>query len=176
MSNHGGRTAFSAEEATASIDVLPVNDASDLSSITGQTHIGTDGSDLLIGGNDGDLFVGGAGNDTLIGGDGADIFDFNSSDAGTADDPALDVIQSFNLSEGDSLNLNDLLIDEEHNDITEYLSFDHSGDDAILEVRETAGGDVTQKIQLQDVDLSIFGSTDTEIINGLISNGHLSTD
>ena len=33
VSNHGGRTAFSAEEATASIDVLPVNDAPELSSI-----------------------------------------------------------------------------------------------------------------------------------------------
>ncbi|WP_083232563.1 cadherin domain-containing protein, partial [Endozoicomonas atrinae] len=142
----------------------------------GQTHTGTASSDILIGGSGDDILTGGAGNDILIGGAGADTFDFNSGDAGTASEPALDLIQSFNTSEGDVLDLADVLIGEENGDLTDYLSFDHSGDDSILEIRETAGGDITQKIQLQDVDLSVFGSTDAEILNGLINGGHLDTD
>ena len=143
---------------------------------TGQTHTGTNSTDTLIGGSGDDILIGGAGSDILIGGSGADTFDFNSGDAGTASDPTLDLVQSFNLSEGDRLDLKDLLIGEESGDLTDYLSFDHSGDDSIMEIRETAGGDVTQKVQLQDVDLSVFGTTDAEIITGLINGGHLDTD
>ena len=116
-----------------------------------------------------------ASSDTLIGGGGADTFVFNSGDAGTANEPALDVIR-FNTAEGDVLDIADVLIGEENGDLTDYLSFDHSGDDSILEIRETAGGDVTQKIKLRNADLSIFGNSDAEILNGLINGGHLDID
>lgn len=138
---------------------------------------GDAGNDTLSGGDGDDLIVGGAGNDILTGGTGEDHFYFNFTDIGTAASPAIDTITDFNLSEGDVLDIRDLLDDEENNDLTQYLSFDQTDpSNPIMEIRDAANGDITQKINLQGVDLSVFGSTDTDIINGLLNNGHLSTD
>ena len=141
-----------------------------------QTYSGTVDSDILMGGTDNDTFTGGAGNDLLIGGDGSDTFIFNSSDAGTMQNPAVDTITDFSFVEGDVLDLSDLLIGEENNDIMQYLSINQEDSVPVLEIRETANGDITQKIQMPDVDFSTFGTTDAEIINGLITGGHLNTD
>ncbi|WP_419534724.1 type I secretion C-terminal target domain-containing protein [Endozoicomonas sp.] len=104
-------------------------------------------------------------------------FKFNIGDIGTAAIPAQDTITDFNMSEGDSLDLSSILVDEENNDLTQYLSFDQADPaNPIVEVRDTAGGDITQKITLQGVDLSLLGSTDAEIINSMLNSGNLSTD
>ncbi|WP_238593771.1 VCBS domain-containing protein [Endozoicomonas atrinae] len=170
-STNGGSSAFSAE-----VDQALINVATN-SSVIGQTLQGTENIDNLSGGGGDDIIIGGAGNDILTGGSGADHFDFNFADIGTASSPAIDTITDFNLSEGDVLDISDLLTDEENNDLTQYLSFDQADpSNPVLEIRDTADGDITQKINLQGVDLSVFGSTDTEIIDGLLNNGNLGTD
>ncbi|WP_066016769.1 VCBS domain-containing protein [Endozoicomonas atrinae] len=164
---------------TASDDIL-AGTAGDDELIAQAGHdklYGAAGNDTLSGGEGNDLIVGGAGDDILSGGAGEDIFDFNFADIGTASSPAIDTITDFNLSEGDVLDISDLLSDEENNDLTQYLSFDQADpSNPVLEIRDTADGDITQKINLQGVDLSVFGSTDTEIIDGLLNNGNLGTD
>ncbi|ELU00116.1 hypothetical protein CAPTEDRAFT_211867 [Capitella teleta] len=138
---------------------------------------GFDGDDTLNAGGGDDRLIGGAGDDILTGGSGEDVFKFNLGDIGTAAIPAQDTITDFNMSEGDSLDLSSILVDEENNDLTQYLSFDQADPaNPIVEVRDTADGDITQKITLQGVDLSLLGSTDAEIINNMLNSGNLSTD
>ena len=138
---------------------------------------GYDGNDTLNAGGGDERIIGGIGDDTLTGGSGGDNFKFNIGDIGTAAIPAQDTITDFNMSEGDSLDLSSILVDEENNDLTQYLSFDQAAPaNPIVEVRDTAGGDITQKITLQGVDLSLLGSTDAEIINSMLNSGNLSTD
>ena len=168
--------------------VIQVKDAVEVygSNGTNDTLSGTLSSDTLrgLGGNDtlnagggDDLLVGGVGDDILSGGSGEDVFKFNFNDIGTAATPARDTITDFNMSEGDVLDLSGVLVDEENNDLTQYLSFDQTDPaNPILEVRDTAGGDITQKIVLQGMDLSQLGSTDAEIINNILNSGNLSTD
>ena len=164
---------------TANDDILAGTEGNDqLIAEAGHDKLyGAAGNDTLSGGEGNDLIVGGAGDDILSGGAGEDIFDFNFADIGTAASPAIDTITDFNLNEGDVLDISDLLSDEENNDLTQYLSFDQADpSNPVLEIRDTADGDITQKINLQGVDLSVFGSTDTEIIDGLLNNGNLGTD
>ena len=146
-------------------------------SLFSETLDGMAGNDTLIANAGDDLLIGGAGDDILTGGSGADEFKFSLEDRGNNADPAEDIITDFNVQEGDTLNLADILLDEESNDLTQYLSFDQTDpNNAIMEIRNTAGGEITQKVTLQGVDISSLGSTDTEIINNLLNNGNLSTD
>ncbi len=59
--------------------------------------IGGDGDDILIGGDGSDLLIGGGGSDILIGGTGVDIFGLGFG--------SIDVIQNFNVAEGDMLQI-----------------------------------------------------------------------
>lgn len=68
---------------------------------------GGDGSDILRGGVGNDLLDGGAGSDTLFGGKGADLFVIGPSGAG-----AVDRIRDFSRSEGDKIDLSQLLDDK----------------------------------------------------------------
>ena len=65
--------------------------------------LGGEGNDLLFGGAGNDVLTGGKGNDMLSGGAGADTFVWKAGDIGQ------DVIKDFKLSEGDRLDLTDLL-------------------------------------------------------------------
>ncbi len=67
------------------------------------TLYGYDGNDTLIGSFGSDLLNGGAGNNTLTGGAGADIFQF------TADHLGVDTITDFSVSQGDKLDIKDIL-------------------------------------------------------------------
>ena len=61
----------------------------------------------------------------------------------------------------------------ENNSLDDYFHFESSGDDTVLEVRSTAGGEVTKTVTFKDVDLFALGSNDTEILNNLLDNGNL---
>ncbi len=161
---NGVETAFSSD--TANAEFMVVN-----------TVEGTEDDETLVGTAGFDAIVGGAGNDILTADEGGDIFIFRTGDDDTASNWAMDTITDFNINEGDVLALGDLLVDEESNDLTQYLSFDQTDpDNPILEVRETTGGNIAQKIALQGVDLSSLGSTDAENINNMLNNGNLNTD
>ncbi|AEV60239.1 LapA family giant adhesin [Pseudomonas ogarae] len=76
---------------------------------------GGKGNDILLGGTGNDTLIGGQGNDTLIGGLGGDTFVWKSGDTGT------DVIKDFKASEGDRIDLRDLLQGETGSTIDHFL-------------------------------------------------------
>jgi Ca2+-binding RTX toxin-like protein len=146
--------------------------------------VGGDGEHILLGGEGDDTLVGGGGNDILTGGEGADLFIWNSGDQGTAASPAADIVTDFNGSEGDVLDLSDILQGEESNDITDYISVAEQGNDVILSLTpEGNGGDMTQTITLQNTSIDqLLGGVDTssmsnaDIINSLITSGQIQVD
>ncbi len=133
-----------------------------------QENINTDQSDIIAGGE---------GSDILTGGHDSDTFTWYVGDDGTSGAPEEDTIIDFHVGQqGDVLDLKDLLVDEAANSLDQFLHFDVTNGDTTIEVRPTAGGDVTQKIRLEGVDLSTYGSNDTDIINQLLSDGNLQID
>jgi Ca2+-binding RTX toxin-like protein len=102
------------------------------------TVSGGDGDDTLVGGDDDDVLSGGEGDDVLFGGDGdniltgnvgADTFVWKLGDEGKT------TLTDFNLSEGDKLNLSDLLtgLDGKTDaDIVEIVTAGAQGDDVVI--------------------------------------------
>lgn len=80
---------------------------------------GTDARDLLIGFGGNDVLSGGKGEDTLYGGAGGDIFLFDTASVFDG----IDTIRDFSASEGDRVDLGDLLAgyDPLHDLITDYV-------------------------------------------------------
>ncbi|WP_434767314.1 LapA family giant adhesin [Pseudomonas triticicola] len=76
---------------------------------------GGKGNDILLGGSGNDTLIGGQGNDILIGGSGGDTFVWKSGDTGN------DVIKDFKASEGDRIDLRDLLQGETGSTIDNFL-------------------------------------------------------
>ncbi|PNA38275.1 type I secretion protein [Pseudomonas sp. FW306-2-2C-A10BC] len=76
---------------------------------------GGKGNDILLGGTGNDSLIGGQGNDILIGGSGADTFIWKAGDTGS------DVIKDFKASEGDRIDLRDLLQGESGSTIDHFL-------------------------------------------------------
>ncbi|MFJ2686125.1 immunoglobulin-like domain-containing protein [Pseudomonas sp. NPDC087342] len=76
---------------------------------------GGKGNDILLGGTGNDTLIGGSGNDILIGGSGADTFVWKAGDTGS------DVIKDFKASEGDRIDLRDLLQGETGSTIDNFL-------------------------------------------------------
>ncbi|WP_206680794.1 LamG-like jellyroll fold domain-containing protein [Endozoicomonas acroporae] len=153
--------------------------------LTSLEMIGTESADIikadsdsntLLGEAGDDILFGGAGNDTLTGGTGSDTFTWEAPDLGTAAAPAEDVITDFHLGQGgDVIHLDDIL-PSDHGALDQYLALNFDNGDTTLEITPQVGGDITQKIRLEGVDMSVLGNTDAEIINNLINNGNLSLD
>ena len=158
-------------------DVLVGSEAND-------TLIGGAGDDHLLGEGGNDTLIGGAGNDILTGGEGDDIFRWNAGDQGSGTSPAVDFITDFNANdtaEKDSLDLSDLLQGEESGDLTDYLEVAEVDGNVVINVKPGGGEseDVSQVITLENTslsDLGAAGDSQTEIINSLISGGHLNVD
>uniref|UniRef100_UPI003D0AA77C tandem-95 repeat protein n=1 Tax=Shewanella sp. TaxID=50422 RepID=UPI003D0AA77C len=125
--------------------------------------IGGDGNDYLDGEAGDDLLIGGQGNDTMIGGLGADTFVWQQGDTGT------DHITDFNINQ-DKLDLSDLLQGENAGNLENYLHFTVDNGSTTIEIDANNDGHVDQTIVLDGVDLSYLGTTDGQIINGLLGN------
>ncbi|MFJ2710455.1 immunoglobulin-like domain-containing protein [Pseudomonas sp. NPDC087346] len=93
---------------------------------------GGKGNDILLGGTGNDTLIGGPGNDILIGGSGADTFVWKSGDTGN------DVIKDFNASEGDRIDLRDLLQGETGSTIDNFLKI--STVDGVSSLQVSSGG------------------------------------
>ncbi|RON15409.1 large adhesive protein [Pseudomonas brassicacearum] len=93
---------------------------------------GGKGNDILLGGSGNDTLMGGSGNDILIGGSGADTFVWKSGDTGN------DVIKDFKASEGDRIDLRDLLQGETGSTIDNFLKI--STVDGVSSLQVSAGG------------------------------------
>ncbi|MCZ4283053.1 VCBS domain-containing protein [Kiloniella laminariae] len=95
---------------------------------------GAAGDDILLGGGGNDTLSGNAGADLLTGGTGADNFIFN-------DISSLDQVTDFSLSDGDVLNIADLIDFSDTNGdiISNYLSVTSNGDTATLSISNDGG-------------------------------------
>ncbi|WP_409261854.1 immunoglobulin-like domain-containing protein, partial [Pseudomonas putida] len=123
---------------------------------------GGKGNDILLGGSGNDTLIGGQGNDILIGGSGADLFVWKAGDVGN------DVIKDFKASEGDRLDLHDLLQGETASTIDNYLKITTAADgSSTLQVSSdgklNAGGSADVTIKLEGVNWS------NTTVNSLIS-------
>jgi len=145
---------------------------------------GDSGNDFIDGGRGEDIIIGGEGNDTLTGGDDNDLFVWEAGDEGTIATPAIDTITDFNLNGGsndeDQIDLSDLLsgsgIDADNLD--SYLHFDYNGVDTTIQISTTGnvGSSYDQEIIVEGVDLTGGLSSDTDIINDLLSNNKIIVD
>lgn len=176
------------EVAITTIHVVAVADADDVLGGNDIIH-GTSGPDVLFGGAGddqiwgeagNDTLIGGVGNDTLIGGSGADVFKWSLNDAGSAGEPAVDHLADFSKSQGDTLDLRDLLQGETEATLSQYLSFGEEGGKAVLSISATANGDVTQKVVFDNQSLlqleQAFGAASADdLIAKMKSAGNLDT-
>lgn len=176
------------EVAITTIHVVAVADADDVLGGNDIIH-GTSGPDVLFGGAGddqiwgeagNDTLIGGVGNDTLIGGSGADVFKWSLNDAGSAGEPAVDHLADFSKSQGDTLDLRDLLQGETEATLSQYLSFGEEGGKAVLSISTTANGDVTQKVVFDNQSLlqleQAFGAASADdLIAKMKSAGNLDT-
>ncbi|WP_439889337.1 VCBS domain-containing protein [Pseudomonas sp. MBLB4123] len=146
-------------EGTASNDSLNGGAGNDV-------LIGKAGNDTLLGGGGNDLIFGGSGNDTLTGGSGADKFVWKAGDTGN------DRITDFNVSQGDRIDLRDLLVGETDATIDNFLQVVTNAGTSTLLISTTgqlnaAGGaaaNANTSIELTGVDLS--GSSINSLIAG----------
>ncbi|MGF6397411.1 surface adhesion protein [Pseudomonas frederiksbergensis] len=90
------------------------------------------GNDILLGGSGNDSLIGGQGNDMLIGGSGADTFIWKAGDTGS------DVIKDFKASEGDRIDLRDLLQGETGSTIDNFLKI--TTVDGVSSLQVSSGG------------------------------------
>ena len=114
------------------------------------------GNDTLYGQGGNDTLIGGAGDDILIGGTGQDTFVWKQGDQGRTT-AAHDIVKDFNESEGDKLDLSDLLQDATRNNISEYLRVSGPDNDnkTVLNIKTGgANGAVDQIITLEGVEIS----------------------
>lgn len=147
------------------------------------TLSGLAGNDVLSGGDGNDILIGGLGNDVLAGGVGADIFRWLSTDTSGADK-----VLDFNPTEGDKLDLTQLLIGESYNagSLDDFLSFSVVDNSTIVAVSPTAGGAATTTVELSGFNVAveygvtpggggiISGGADTaSVINGLLGDNAL---
>ncbi|NYH08823.1 LapA family giant adhesin [Pseudomonas moraviensis] len=93
---------------------------------------GGKGNDILLGGTGNDTLIGGPGNDILIGGSGGDTFVWKSGDTGN------DVIKDFKASEGDRIDLRDLLQGETGSTIDNFLKI--TTVDGVSSLQVSSGG------------------------------------
>ncbi|WP_421556936.1 immunoglobulin-like domain-containing protein, partial [Pseudomonas kitaguniensis] len=125
---------------------------------------GGKGNDILLGGTGNDTLIGGAGNDILIGGSGADTFIWKAGDVGN------DVIKDFKASEGDRIDLKDLLKGETDSTIDNYLKITTVEGVSTLQVSSEGKLNAAGGLANADVTIKLEGNDWSHTsINSLIS-------
>ncbi|CZF78953.1 retention module-containing protein [Grimontia marina] len=105
---------------------------------------GGSGDDSIHGGSENDWLRGESGNDTLKGGTGKDTYVWGSGDA-DLDETWVDTITDFNISEGDTLSLGDLLQAD-----SVVTATDHNGS-IVISIDIDGNGDIEQHIVLDGI-------------------------
>ena len=162
------------------LSALTGDDTHDFSSSThGVFAVGGAGDEHIIGSDYNDVIFGGSGNDTMTGGLGDDIFGWKAGDVGAPGHSALDTITDFSMKSGlidggsgnDMLDLRDLITVGSNESLDDYMNFKQDGDNAVLEVKNAAGGagEVVQTIVLENVYSShSIDTNDQDSMNELI--------
>ncbi|NVD08504.1 retention module-containing protein [Vibrio sp. JPW-9-11-11] len=113
--------------------------------------VGGDGNDTLIGGDGDDVIYGGLGSDILVGGTGMDTFVWDH-----IDDGSLDTIQGFQVSEGDKIDLREVLPELKQNaldmdSLLEHLDVTVDGDNVELHIHPGGAGTQEQSIVVENL-------------------------
>jgi T1SS-143 domain-containing protein len=117
---------------------------------------GGDDNDVLIGGSGNDILEGGSGADTLTGGTGADAFWFLSMN----DNSAVDTITDFNVGEGDTLGVTDVIsnYDPLTDAINDFVFTNQTAQGTEVYIDNSGSGNIgnaTQIAMLQGVNVSV---------------------
>nr|WP_281354575.1 type I secretion C-terminal target domain-containing protein [Pseudomonas akapageensis] len=157
INNHIGE--FNVTGSTDGKDTLLGGDGNDI-------LFGQGGIDTLYGGNGNDTLIGGRGNDTLYGGSGADTFTWLKADTGK------DVIKDFKASEGDKIDLSDLLQGESSSTIDNYLKITTSDGVSTLQVSSTGKLNDAGGVANADVTIKLEGNNwSNTTVSSLIAGG-----
>jgi Ca2+-binding RTX toxin-like protein len=144
------------------------------------TLFGGIGDDTLSGGLGNDILVGGLGNDILKGDAGSDTFIWLKGDTEVGK-VAKDYIVDFSKSEGDKLDLSDLLDSDgskSESSLKSLLSVFQDSEGVHLQVKESSAAPVTQEIVLMNHTFDTLtggsGTTANQVIDYMLNpNNHM---
>uniref|UniRef100_UPI003D21CDD8 VCBS domain-containing protein n=1 Tax=Aeromonas media TaxID=651 RepID=UPI003D21CDD8 len=146
------------------------------------TLYGGTGNDVLSGGLGNDILIGGVGDDILKGDAGADTFIWQKGDT-VAGSVAKDYVVDFSKSEGDKLDLSDLLDSDgskNQTSLKSLLSVFQDNEGVHLQVKESSAAPVTQEIVLVNHTFDTLtggsGSTANQVIDYMLNNNLLDID
>ncbi|MCC4815065.1 hypothetical protein BCU85_00770 [Vibrio lentus] len=140
---------------------------------------GGSGNDRLVGGSGDDTLISGDGNDTLIGGGGSDILTGgNGMDSFVwlnIEDGVADTITDFNLSEGDQIDLREVLPELKDATVNMTTLLQHidakvDGNDVELTINPDGLGTTEQVIVVEDLapQLTLSGTMPSDILDALV--------
>ncbi|WP_192890520.1 retention module-containing protein [Vibrio bathopelagicus] len=154
-------------------DVLLVASSfnTDLTGGSGNDRLeGGAGDDTLVGGDGNDTLIGGGGSDILTGGDGMDSFVWLNIEDGVED-----TITDFSLSEGDQIDLREVLPELKNTspDMTallQQIDAKVEGDDIELTIKSDGLGTTEQVIVVEDLapQLTLSGNMPSDILDALV--------
>ncbi|MEZ8722866.1 retention module-containing protein [Vibrio pomeroyi] len=156
---------------TDDVQLLAGANATDLTSGSGNDRLeGGAGDDTLVGGDGNDTLIGGGGSDILTGGDGMDSFVWLNIEDGVED-----TITDFDLSEGDSIDLREVLPELKNSspDMTtllQQIDAKVEGDDIELTINPDGLGTTEQVIVVEDLapQLTLSGTMPSDILDALV--------
>ncbi|MFM5140586.1 Ig-like domain-containing protein, partial [Aeromonas rivipollensis] len=137
---------------------------------------GDAGNDVLYGGLGNDILSGGLGDDILIGGAGADIFVWQKGDT-EAGKVTKDYIVDFSKSEGDKLDLSDLLDSDgskNESSLKSLLSVFQDSEGVHLQVKESSAQEIVLMNHTFDTLTGGAGTTANQVIDYMLNpNNHM---
>ncbi|WP_261884522.1 retention module-containing protein [Vibrio pomeroyi] len=156
---------------TDDVQLLAGANATDLTGGAGNDRLeGGAGDDTLVGGDGNDTLIGGGGSDILTGGDGMDSFVWLNIEDGVED-----TITDFDLSEGDSIDLREVLPELKNSspDMTallQQIDAKVEGDDIELTINPDGIGTTEQVIVVEDLapQLTLSGTMPSDILDALV--------
>ncbi|MEZ9050810.1 cadherin-like domain-containing protein, partial [Vibrio sp. 10N.247.311.64] len=156
---------------TDDVQLLAGANATDLTGGSGNDRLeGGAGDDTLVGGDGNDTLIGGGGSDILTGGDGMDSFVWLNIEDGVED-----TITDFDLSEGDSIDLREVLPELKNTspDMTALLKQIDAkvdGDDIELTINPDGLGTTEQVIVVEDLapQLTLSSTMPSDILDALV--------
>lgn len=150
--------------------------------VAGDTRGGHDklygglGDDILFGQGGNDILIGGAGNDILMGDAGADTFTWLKGDT-EAGKVAKDYIVDFSKSEGDKLDLSDLLDSDgskSESSLKSLLSVFQGSEGVHLQVKESSAQEIVLMNHTFDTLTGGSGTTANQVIDYILNpNNHM---
>ncbi|MFA0150185.1 cadherin-like domain-containing protein, partial [Vibrio sp. 10N.261.46.C10] len=156
---------------TDDVQLLAGANATDLTGGTGNDRLeGGAGDDTLVGGDGNDTLIGGGGSDILTGGDGMDSFVWLNIEDGVED-----TITDFSLSEGDQIDLREVLPELKNTspDMTallQQIDAKVEGNDIELTINPDGVGTTEQVIVVEDLapQLTLSGTMPSDILDALV--------